>query len=129
VNELFILVPIATLALSYGVVGIRDVARGLRSPNVEPGKALRVMAAFRRMVIGLAGAGIAAGLAFEIKWLFWLSVAIGIEETIESSIAVWALRQGKELQVEHTRRSLPDPGLTRREGSVIGTAPYAPIVR
>jgi hypothetical protein len=98
VNLLYLLVPIAAAALAFGALGIRDIARGLCSPNVEPGKALRVMAAFRRMVIGLAGAGIAASLAFEIEWLFWLSVAIGIEETIESSIAVWALRRAQELQ-------------------------------
>ena len=97
-NELYALVPLAAVALVFGALGIRDIGRGLRSPNVEPGKALRVMAAFRRMIIGLAGAGVAAGLAFEIEWLFWLSVAIGVEETIESSLAVWALKQGQELQ-------------------------------
>lgn len=97
-NVLDFLVPISGVALLFGALGIRDIARGLRSPNVEPGKALRTMSAFRRMVIGLAGAGIAAGLAWDIEWLFWLSVAIGIEETIESSIAVWALEQGKRLQ-------------------------------
>ena len=97
-NAIYVLVPIGAAALVFGVLGIRDIARGLGSPNVERGKALRVMAAFRRMVIGLAGAGIAAGLAWDVEWLFWLSVAIGIEETIESSIAVWALKQGQELQ-------------------------------
>jgi hypothetical protein len=97
-NAVYPLVPIGVAALLFGAFGIRDVARGLRSPNVEPGKALRTMSAFRRMVIGLAGAGVAAGLTWDIQWLFWLSVAIGIEETIESSIAVWALRQGQELQ-------------------------------
>ena len=97
-NVLYGLIPLMGLALVFGALGIRDIARGLRSANVEPGKALRIMAAFRRMVIGLAGAGIAAGVAWDIEWVFWLSVAIGIEETIESSIAVWALRQGQELQ-------------------------------
>jgi hypothetical protein len=104
-NVLYVLVPMMAAALVFGALGIRDIARGLGSPNVEPGKALRTMSAFRRMVIGLAGAGIAAGVAFEIQWLFWLSVAIGIEETIESSIAVWALEQGKRLQAG---REFPD---------------------
>jgi hypothetical protein len=106
-NALYALIPIMAAALVFAVFGIRDIARGLGSPNVEPGKALRTMSAFRRMVIGLAGAGIAAGVAFEIQWLFWLSVAIGIEETIESSVAVWALRQGQELQSAVRARAAP----------------------
>ena len=103
-TPLYLLVALAGAGAVFGAQGIRDIARGLRSPNVEPGKALRIMASFRRMVIGLAGSGIAAGLAWDIEWLFWLSLAIGIEETIESSIAVWALRQGQELQATQTRR-------------------------
>jgi hypothetical protein len=53
-------------------------------------------------VIGIAFVGTGAGLMFDQTWLIVLSIAIGIEETIESSIDVFALTKGKELRLGPT---------------------------
>jgi len=78
---------------------IRGV-RGIWLPILDPSKNLTIITGFRLTVIGLAVAGIAAAWAWEILWLLVLSLAIGGEETLESSIHAYALRRGRRLQEE-----------------------------
>lgn len=60
--------------------------------------ALRLVSAFRTAVMSLAALGLSVGIIFDLEWLFWLSVAIGFEETLETTVIIAALRDGKRLQ-------------------------------
>ena len=57
---------------------------------------------FRLSIIGLALVGIGAAWAWQLTWLLVLSLAIGGEETLESSIVIYALKKGR-------RSSGPEP--------------------
>lgn len=81
------------------VRGLRIEWRALFKPVRDPGKVLMLFRGFRMSVIGLAFVGIGAGWLWDQTWLIVLSAAIGIEETIESSIDVFALTRGKELRL------------------------------
>ena len=52
------------------------------------------MRGFRLTVIGLALAAIAAAWAWQLGWLLVLALAIGGEETLESSIHAYAIQRG-----------------------------------
>jgi hypothetical protein len=64
------------------------------------------MLAFRKTLLGAGVAGV--GIAWMGQWplLFWAALVIGFEETLESSIAVAALKQERELEA----RSGSSPG-------------------
>jgi hypothetical protein len=88
------------------VTGVPLAMRGLRmewqailQPAREPGKVLMFFRGFRMSIIGLAFAGIGAGWMWDQTWLIVLAAAIGIEETIESSIDVFAVTRGKDLRL------------------------------
>ena len=90
-------------AAAMGVVGmalaVRGLAlawRGLRAPLGRPGKNLTWMRGFRYVLFGGSLAAVAAGWQWDIPALAVAGLAIGFEETLESSIAVWALRQEYE---------------------------------
>jgi hypothetical protein len=105
---------IAQVALM--VAGVPLALRGLRiewsailRPVGEPGKVLMFFRGFRMSVIGLALIGIGAGWMWDQTWLIVLSAAIGIEETIESSIDVFALTRGKDLWLGPRPRAAREP--------------------
>ena len=90
-------IAVGTLLASFGA------ARGIRGiwlPIRDPSKNLTIITGFRLTVIGLAIAGIAAAWAWHILWLLVLSLVIGGEETLESTIHTYALRRGLRLQKE-----------------------------
>jgi len=97
------------------VVGIPLAVRGLRvewsvlfRPLRHSGKVLMFFRGFRMSIIGLALIGIGAGWMWDQTWLILLSAVIGIEETIESSIDVFALTRGKDLRLgPQSARPLP----------------------
>lgn len=82
----------------FAVRGLRTEWRGIRMPMRDPAKVLTFFRGFRTSIMGLAFMGIAAGWAFDQTWLLMLSVAIGIEETIESSIDIFAMTRGKDVR-------------------------------
>ena len=53
---------------------------------------------FRLSIIGLAVVGIGGAWAWHLLWLLVLSLAIGGEEVLESSIVIFALRRGQQLK-------------------------------
>lgn len=85
------------------LVGTRREIVGLRMPWKHPGKALTFMVGFRISVIGLALMGIGAAWAWDILWLLVLSLAIGGEETLESTVHIYALTKGKDLRITYRR--------------------------
>jgi len=72
---------------------------GLRRPLRDPAKVLTWVRGFRLSMIGLALAGSGAGWLLDQTWLVVLSLAIGGEETLESSIIHFALTRGRDLRI------------------------------
>ena len=64
-----------------------------------PAKVLTWVRGFRLSMIGLVLAGSGAGRLFDQRWLVVLSLAIGGEETLESSIMHIALTRGRDLRI------------------------------
>jgi len=76
---------------------------GLRRPLRDPAKVLTWVRGFRLSMIGLALTGSGAGWLFDQTWLIVLSLAIGGEETLESSIIHFALTRGRDLRITFGR--------------------------
>ena len=72
---------------------------GIRRPMHDPAKVLTWVRGFRLSMIGLALAGAGAGGLLDQTWLIVLSLAIGGEETLESSIMHFALTRGRDLRL------------------------------
>jgi len=92
----------ATLLASGAALLIAGLWRewdGLRRPLRDPTKVLTWVRGFRLSMIGLALAGSGAGWLFDQTWLVVLSLAIGGEETLESSIMHFALTRGRDLRI------------------------------
>lgn len=66
-----------------------------RSRSMQP---LTWMRGFRMTLFGLSLAGMGGGWLWGVPWLFWLAFAVGLEETIETSIAIHGLRLGEQYQ-------------------------------
>jgi hypothetical protein len=83
--------PATAVALLGFVLFVRGLELGLdgiRRPIRDPQKNLTWM-------LGLVAA--AAAWGFEQLWLLLLALAIGGEETLESSICIFALRRGQRI--------------------------------
>ena len=78
---------LALWGLRTEALGLRDSLRGDHSRIVV------WIQGFRLSIIGLALAGIGAAWALHLTWLLVLSLAIGGEETLESSLVIFALRR------------------------------------
>jgi len=72
--------------------------RGALSRN--SGSLLPWIEGFRLTIIGLALTGLGLAWAWHLTWLLMLTLAIGGEETLESSIVIIALRRGSRLQMQ-----------------------------
>jgi hypothetical protein len=83
------------LLLAGLVIEVDGITRPLR----DPVKVLTWVRGFRLSMIGLALAGTGAGWLLDQTWLIVLSLAIGGEETFESSIMHFALTRGRDLRL------------------------------
>ena len=81
------------------LVGLWRDWDGLRRPLRDPAKVLTWVRGFRLLTIGLALAGSGAGWLLDQTWLIVLSLAIGGEEMLESSIMHFALTRGRDLLI------------------------------
>jgi hypothetical protein len=88
-------VPGTALLLYGGRVELDGITRPLR----DPAKLITWVRGFRISMIGLALAGTGAGWLLDQTWLIVLSLAIGGEETLESSIMHFALKHGRDLRL------------------------------
>jgi hypothetical protein len=100
-EDVWTVVQIALMAagVPLAVRGLRREWQAIMLPLRTPGKVLMFFRGFRMSIIGLALVGIGAGWMWDQTWLIVLSAAIGFEETIESSIDVFALTKGKDLRL------------------------------
>ena len=83
------LMPVGLALALRGVMLCRAAFPRPRAVSMQP---LTWMRGFRLTLFGLALAGAGAGWLWSLDWLFLLSLAIGGEETLETSIAIQALR-------------------------------------
>ena len=93
----------ALIALGIGLAlwGLLMVLNGLRGAlRGDSEKLLPWIQGFRLTIIGLALAGLGAAWAWHLTWLLVLTLAIGGEETLESSIVIFALRRGRRLETQ-----------------------------
>jgi hypothetical protein len=90
-----LIVPGVVLLLYGGRVEVDGITRPLR----DPAKVITWVRGFRFSMIGLALAGAGAGWLLDQPWLIVLSLAIGGEETLESSIMHFALTRGRDLRL------------------------------
>ena len=65
----------------------------MRDRSTDPGHALTFVQGFRIMIMGLCVAGLGAGWLWDSKWLLGLSLIIGAEELLESSVIIKALKE------------------------------------
>ena len=72
---------------------------GIRRPPRDPAKLIAWVRGFRLSMIGLPLAGTGAGWLLDQTWLVVLSLAIGGEETLESTIMHFALTHGRNLRL------------------------------
>ncbi len=88
--------PAAVLLLAGLLVALRGdtmLVRGLRLPMETPGKNLLSMRGLRLALLGLSIASLAAGWLWHLPAFVAAGLVIGFEETLETSIAAWALRE------------------------------------
>ncbi len=93
----------ALIALGIGLAlwGLLMELNGLRGAlRGDSGKLLLWIQGFRLSIIGLALAGLGVAWAWHLDWLLVLSLAIGGEEILESSIVIFALRRGRRLEMQ-----------------------------
>jgi hypothetical protein len=77
--------------LALLVLGIRRAAAGVRRYHRDPPRSLALLRGFRISVVGLCLAGVGAGLLWNITWLVGLSLIIGGEELLESTVVITAM--------------------------------------
>jgi hypothetical protein len=106
-DSLVVAAELALIAIGLPIAarGLHVEWRGIRMSIRHPDKVLTFFRGFRLSIIGLALVGIGIALMTDQLWLLLLSIAIGIEETIESSIDVFALTRGKDLRLGPASRT------------------------
>ena len=73
-------------SVRHGIAAARREAR-------DPRRALALLRGFRGGIVGLALAGLGAAWCWQLGWLLGLSLIIGGEELLESTVVIAALRQ------------------------------------
>ena len=90
-------VYLASAMIAAGlVVSAWGVRRGLSHryrPTGDPDKILNAVLGFRIIVIGLALAGVGVAWAFQLLWVFVLSLVFGGEELLESTVHISILKR------------------------------------
>jgi hypothetical protein len=94
--RLFFAVPIAALGTWLTLAGSWRQIRSLRLPLETRGKNYSWLRAMRQMLQGLSLVAIGLGWTWQMPVMIAAGAIIGFEETIETSIAAWALKQEAE---------------------------------
>ena len=94
----------AGLWLAIDGVGTQ-IRRRRRWALTGPTELLSLARSFRRAVIGLALAGVGAGLLYGLSWLVVLSLIIGGEEVLESSVIAADLRDEEKRRAAEAVRA------------------------
>ena len=84
---------IAALGAWLTIVGAVRQVRGLRLPYATRGKNHYWLRAMRQMIQGMSLLAIGLGWIWQLPVMIAAGAIFGFEETIETSIATWALKQ------------------------------------
>ena len=90
------LYPSLVLLLAGAALSLRGdvlLVRGLHLPTETPGKNLLAMRGLRLTLLGVSLAAVAAGWLWQWPVKVAAGLVIGFEETLETSIAAWALNE------------------------------------
>ena len=85
----------AVLALRGAMLEVSGLKGALKG---DASKNLTWIRGFRLSILGLALAGVGASWLWSLKWLLILSLAIGGEEILESSLVIYGLKRSKKLK-------------------------------
>lgn len=114
--QIYLIVVLALLGTGVTVHGLRLLAQGLGSSSPDSATLLTALRGFRVAVIGLALVGVAGAWQWGEVWLLVLSLGIAGEETVESSVMIWALEQERRRPgAGQRRRRLPPRHLVGSE--------------
>ena len=69
--------------------------RGPIPDAVAPAKPLDMVRSLRAVLVGAALVGLGFGLLYDNRWVIGISLIIGLEELLETSVVVMALRDEK----------------------------------
>ena len=102
-------------SLAMAVAGLALAFHGWRigrgwARQHDPAITLRFLAGFRFAVIGLALASVGLAWTWQLGWVLILALAIGGEETLESSIHYYAVRRGIRLGFVPAKRDANGQG-------------------
>lgn len=92
------------LGIAIAVCSVRQGVYAARREPKDPWHALALLRGFRSSIGGLALAGIGAAWCWQLGWLLGLSLIIGGEELLESTVVIAALRHAA-----HAARSTTAP--------------------
>jgi hypothetical protein len=90
-----VVLVVAGLALAGG--GIARQRRGLRRPVTDPAKALALVRSLRALIVGLCLVAFGAGWLWDVHALCGVALVILVEEMLETSVVVIALRSAPGL--------------------------------
>jgi len=93
---------LVAVGLGVTVWGVRRGVVGARRAPRDPWHALALLRGFRVGIVGLALAGLAAAWCWQLGWLAGLSLIIGGEELLESTVIITALRRSAGSSVSTT---------------------------
>lgn len=103
----------AALMMAVGfILAIRGTLyfrRGFQPPFDGPSRILAGVRGFRRAVIGFAIAGIAVAWLWQIDWILVLSLVIGGEELLESTLHIQALGMADRNERRLSRKTPTQP--------------------
>ncbi len=99
------MIAIGVAAVGHGVA---TFIRGFHMPVRDRSKPIVCVSGGRTAIFGLALGGIAGAWIWQQVWLLALSLAIGGEELLESSVILYVLRWGR--RVEAQRADVGDQG-------------------
>ncbi len=109
-SQMLALIAIGGLALA--ACGVYRATTGVRRHRRDPARSLALMRGFRLTVVGLCAAGVAAGWLWDLGWLIGLSLIIGGEEFLESTVMIAALSRQRAGRSEPATWQLPPMRLT-----------------
>ena len=92
-------VALIVLGVVLAVRGFGGEVSAFRRAPGDPAAPLAMIRAFRRGIVGLAIAGLAAAWLWQLAWLAVLSGIIAGEELLESSLVVFGLTRGRKLRL------------------------------
>jgi hypothetical protein len=95
----------AGVVLTAYALRLHDAFR--RAPVEGPRRALDLVRSFRAVLVGLALIGVGAGILADIGWLVMLSLIIGGQELLETSIMAAALNDEVRRRAETEGRVAP----------------------